>query len=88
LSLRKEEGVKLVHKAVIEGGKVFETLRTCFLQSCKEKDLGFGVELFKKLAQLRHGITPSGDTENIVNQAFDKLLGDVFAAQIRIRKFS
>ena len=79
--------MKLVHKAVIEGGKVFEALRTCFLQSCKEKNLGFRVQLFKELAELSHGITPRWHTQNIMNQAFDKLLGDVFGIQIQIRKF-
>lgn len=80
--------MELVHKPVVEGGKVFKAFGTRFLQSFEEEDLSSWVELFKKVAELGHGIAARLDTQNIVNKAFDELLGEIFGAEVPIRKFS
>lgn len=80
--------MKLVHKAVIEWGEIFETLRACFFETFEEEDLCARVDLFQKLAQLSHGIATSWDTENIVHEAFDKLLSQILAGEVAIREFS
>jgi len=80
--------VKLVHKAVIEWGEIFEALGAGFFETFEEEDLCARVDLFKKLAQLSHGIATGWDTENIVHEAFDKLLSQIFAGEVAIREFS
>jgi len=80
--------VKLVHKAVIEWGEIFEALGAGFFESFEEEDLCARVDLFKKLAQLSHGIATGWDTENIVHEAFDKLLSQILAGEVAIREFS
>jgi hypothetical protein len=40
------------------------------------------------LAELRHGITASWNTENIMNKALNELLSDIFAIQIAIWEFT
>jgi hypothetical protein len=80
--------VKLVHKAVIEWGEIFEALGAGFFESFEEEDLCARVDLFKKLAQLSHGIATGWDTEDIVHEAFDKLLSQILAGEVAIREFS
>jgi hypothetical protein len=80
--------MELVHEAVIEGGKVFEAIRTGFFESLEKEDLCSRVELFEQMAQLRHCIATGWDTENIVDKTFHELLGDIFADKIAFREFS
>ena len=42
--------MKLVHEAVIERGKIFETLGARFFQAFKEEDLCARVDLFQETA--------------------------------------
>lgn len=80
--------MELVHKPVVEGGKVFEAFGARFFQSFEEEDLSPWVELLKKLAELGHCIAARLDTQNIVNKAFDELLGHIFGGQVPNRKLS
>jgi hypothetical protein len=80
--------MKLVHKAVIEGGEIFEALGAGFLETFKEEDLCARVYLFKEVAQLSHGVTTGWDTEDIVYEAFDELLSDILTGEVAIREFS
>lgn len=80
--------MKLVHEAVIEWGKIFEALGAGFFEPFEEEDLCARVDLFQKLAQLSHGIATGWDTENIVHEAFDKLLSQIFASEVAIWEFS
>ena len=66
--------MKLVHEAVIEGGEIFEALGASFFETFEEEDLCSRVDLFEELAQLSHGIAAGWDTEDIMHEAFDKLL--------------
>jgi len=80
--------MKLVHESVIERGEVFETLGASFFETFEEENLCSSVDLFEELPQLSHGIAAGGDTEDIVDEAFDKLLSQILAREIAIRKFS
>jgi len=80
--------MKLVHEAVIERGEIFETLGAGFFETFEEEDLCARVNLFQELAQLSHGIAAGWDTEDIVHEAFDKLLSQILAGEIAIREFS
>ena len=80
--------MKFVHKPVVEGSEIFQAIRARFLQTLEEKNLGSRVELLEKLAELRHRVATGWNTENIMNESFNELLGDVFATQVPIRKFS
>ena len=79
--------MKLVHEAVIERGKIFETFRAGFLESFKEKNLCSGVYLFQDLTQLSHGITAGWNTEDVVHKPLDELLRDVLAGKVSFREF-
>ena len=80
--------MKLVHESVIQRGEVFETLGAGFFETFEEEDLCASVDLFEKLSQLSHRIAAGRDTEDIVDEAFDKLLSHILAGEIAIRKFS
>ncbi len=80
--------MKLVHEAVIERGEIFEAIGACFFETFEEEDLCARVDLFQELAQLSHGIAAVWDTEDIVHEAFDKLLRQVLAAEVAVREFS
>lgn len=80
--------MKLVHKAVIERREVLETIRAGFFEAFEKKHLRAGVELFQEMTQLSHRIVACRDAEDIVNQAFHKLLGDIFTGQVAFRQFA
>lgn len=80
--------MKLVHESVIEWGEIFEALGAGFFESFEEENLRARVDLFQKLSQLSHGIATSWDTEDIVHEAFDKLLSQILAGEVAIREFS
>ena len=75
--------MKLVHEAVIERSKIFETFRASFFETFKKKDLCARVYLFQKSAQLRHGVT-GWSAEYVVHEAFDELLSEIFAVEIAL----
>ena len=66
--------MKLVHESIIERGEIFKALGAGFFETFKEENLCARVNLFEELPQLSHGIAACGDTENVVHEAFDKLL--------------
>jgi hypothetical protein len=80
--------MKLVHKAVIEGGEIFEALGAGFFETFKEEDLRARVYLFKEVAQLSHGVATGWDTEDIVYEAFDELLSEILTGEVALREFS
>lgn len=88
MGLGKEERVKLVHEAVIEGGEIFEALGAGFFEAFEEEDLCAGVYLFQEMAQLSHGVTAGWDTEDIMYEALDELLSEILAGEVAIREFS
>jgi hypothetical protein len=77
--------MELVHKPIIERGEVFEALRTRFFQSLEEEDLSPRVQLFQEMAQLSHRIVPGRNTEDIVDEALDELLGEVLCGEVSLR---
>jgi len=80
--------MKLVHEAVIEGREILQRVRTSFLQTFEEEDLRARIELLQELAQLSHRVTAGWNAENIVYEAFDKLLRDVFTIQVAVWEFA
>lgn len=86
--LGEQERMELVHETIVEGCEIFQAVRAGFLQAFKEEDLCAGIELLQKLAQLSHRIAAGWDAENIMNQALDELLSDIFAIQIAIWEFT
>ena len=88
VGLGKQERMKFVHESVIERGEIFEAIGTRFFETFEKEDLCARVDLFQKLAQLSHGIATGWDTENIVHEAFDKLLSQILAGEVAIREFS
>ena len=88
VGLGKQKRMKFVHESVIERGKIFEALGTGLFEAFEKENLRPRVDLFQELAQLSHGIAAGRDTEDIVHEALDKLLSQVFAGQIAIREFS
>ena len=80
--------MKLVHEAVIERGEIFEALGAGFFKTFEEEDLCAWVDLFQKLAQLSHGVTAGRYTKDIVHEALDKLLRQIFAGEVAIWEFS
>ena len=80
--------MKFVHEAVIKGGEIFEALWAGFLETFEEKYLCARVYLFQQMAQLSHGIAAGWDTEDIVYEALDELLSQIFAGEVAIREFS
>ncbi len=80
--------MKLVHEAVIERGEIFEAFGARFFEAFEEEDLRAWVDLFEELAQLSHGVTASRDTEDVVHEALDKLLRQIFAGEVTIWEFS
>jgi len=80
--------MKLVHESVIERGEIFEALRAGFFEAFEKEDLHTRVDLFQELAQLSHGIAPSWDAEDIVDETLDELLSHILAGKISIWKFS
>lgn len=80
--------MEFVHKPVIERRKVLETIRTGFLEALKKEHLRAGVELFQQMTQLSHRIAAGRDAENIVNQAFHELLGNILTREIAFRQFA
>ncbi|HZD12849.1 MAG TPA: hypothetical protein VE177_04950 [Candidatus Binatus sp.] len=79
--------MELVHEAVVKRGEIFETLRASFFQTFKEEYLCTRVYLLQKRAQLSHGVT-GWSTEDIVYEAFDKLLSEILAGKVALREFS
>jgi hypothetical protein len=79
--------MKLVHEAVIKGGEIFETLRASFFKAFKEEYLCARVDLLQERAQLSHRVT-GWSTEDIVHEAFNKLLSEILAGKIALREFS
>jgi hypothetical protein len=79
--------MKLVHEAVIKGGEIFETLRASFFEAFKEEYLCARVDLLQERAQLSHRVT-GWSTEDIVHEAFDKLLSEILAGKVALREFS
>ena len=88
MALGKQEGMKLVHKTVIEGGKIFQALGAGFFQTLEEKHLRARVQLLQKMAQLSHRVIAGWNTQDIVYETLDKLLSDVLAGEIAIREFT
>ena len=86
--LCEKEGMEFVHEPVVEGCKIFQTIRTRFLQAFEEEDLCAWIELLQELAQLSHGITTRRNAEDIVHKALHELLSDVLTIQIAIWKFT
>jgi len=80
--------MKLVHKAVIKRGEIFEAIGTGFFETFEEEDLCARVYLFQEMAQLSHGVTAGRDTEDIVYEALDELLSKIFACEIALWEFS
>jgi len=76
--------MEFVHEPVIERGKIFQAIWACFLQTLEKEDLCPGIELLKELAELSHGVAPCRDAQNIMHEALDKLLSDVFTIEIAI----
>lgn len=87
MRLGKQEGVKLVHEAVIERGKILQALRAGLFEPLEEENLCARVQLFQQMAQLRHRVTAGGNTEDIVNKALDKLLREILAGEVALREF-
>ena len=79
--------MKLVHKAVIERGKIFEDLGAGLFETLEEEHLGAGIELLKEMAQVSHRVTASRNTQHIMHETLDKLLCDIFAGEVPARKF-
>ncbi len=88
MTLGKQEGMKLVHETVIERSKIFQALRAGFFQTLEEKHLRTWVQLFQKMTQLSHRVIAGRNTQDIVYEALDKLLGDVLASEVAIREFT
>jgi hypothetical protein len=88
VGLGKQERMKLVHEAVIEGREIFETFGARFFEPFEEEDLGARVDLFQELAQLGHGVAAGWDTEDIVHEALDELLSEILTAEVALREFS
>ena len=88
MGLGKQERMKLVHKAVIKRGEIFEALRTGFFETFEEEDLCARIYLFQEMAQLSHGVTAGWDTKNIVYKTFDELLSEILAGKIAFWEFS
>ncbi len=86
--LREQEGMEFIHEPVVEGCEIFQTVRARFLQAFEKEDLCAWIELLQELAQLSHGITTGGNAENIMHQALNELLSDIFTIQIAIWKFT
>ena len=84
----EEERVKLVHKTIVQRGKMFEAFRTGFFEPLKKEDLGTRVNLFKQMAQLSHRITPGRHAKDIMDESFDKLLCHIFCRQKLLRDLS
>ena len=80
--------MKLVHEAVIERSEILETFGARFFKTFKEKHLRPGVDLFKELTQLSHGITAGWNAEDIMYEAFDELLRNIFTGKVAFREFS
>ena len=79
--------MKLVHEAIIKRGEIFETLRASFFETFKEEYLCARVYLLQERAQLSHGVT-GWSSEDIVHEAFDKLLSQILTGEVAIREFS
>jgi hypothetical protein len=80
--------MELVHETIVERREIFQAVRARFLQTFEEEDLSAWIELLQELAQLSHRITAGGNAENIMHQALDELLSDIFTIQIAIREFT
>lgn len=87
MALGKQEGVKLVHETVIEGGKILQALGARFFKALEEKYLRARVQLFQKMAQLSHRVIASWNTQDIMHEALDKLLSEILAGEVAIREF-
>lgn len=87
MRLGKQEGVKLVHEAVIERGKIFQALRAGLFEALEEEDLCARVQLFQQMAQLSHRVAAGRNTEDIVHEALDKLLSEILAGEVALREF-
>ena len=79
--------MKLVHEAIIKRGEIFETLRASFFEAFKEEYLCARVYLLQERAQLSHGVT-GWSSEDIVHEAFDKLLSEILTGKVALREFS
>ena len=86
--LGEQEGMELVHEAIVERSEIFQAVRARFLQAFEEEDLCTWIELFQKLAQLSHGITAGWYAEEVMDQTLDELLSDIFTIQIAIWEFT
>ena len=80
--------MKLVHEPIIEGGEIFEAVGAGFFETFEEENLCARVYLFQEMAQLSHGVTAGWNTEDIVYEAFDELLSEIFAGEVAFREFS
>jgi hypothetical protein len=80
--------MKLVHKAVIEGGEILKALGAGFLETFEEEDLRARVYLLQEMAQLSHGVTAGRNTEDIMHEAFDELLSEILTGEVALREFS
>jgi hypothetical protein len=80
--------MELIHKAIIERREVFEALGAGFFESSEEKHLCARIELFQYVAELSHSIAACRHAQDIVNQALNKLLSEIFAGQIAFRELS
>ena len=80
--------MKLVHEPIIEGREILEALGAGFFETFEEENLCARVYLFQEMAQLSHGVTAGWDTEDIVYEAFNELLSEIFAGEVAFREFS
>ena len=80
--------MKFVHEAVIKRGEILKALGTGFFEAFEEEDLCARVYLFQEVAQLSHGVAAGWNTQNIMYQALDELLSEIFAGEVAFREFS
>lgn len=80
--------MKLVHESIVQRREIFETIWARLFEAFKKEDLSSRVQLFKELAELGHGVTSRWDTQNIMNEPFDKLLLHILAIKVAVGEFT
>ena len=80
--------MEFIHESIIQGSKVLEALRAGFLKALEEEDLMTWIKLFEELSQVGHCEAAGRDTQHIVHQPLNKLLGDVIAGDESLRQFA
>lgn len=80
--------MKLVHEAIIEGREVFEAVWAGFFEAFEEKHLCTRVKMFQQVTELSHRVAACRHAQDVVNEAFNELLSNIFADQVAIRELS